>query len=234
MKCTASAALDAVRLICVFAIRQDVGVVSREVPLRSGGCFVLELDDLFLAEHYELLPFVRHPRDALKYGDGIEDLSAAVAMRSEEVVIGDPESEVEISILVAVITAGLAVRSLESAVETLDLLLERTELCGDGIIVGKTDDLSDLEREIISVFTLELHGSERIGAVSIGDEAEVLREFIPEVSQSLAHGKDAGPDAAAFGTSVAEDGTLERVHYEPDVARYAADLDVSLVSGKFA
>ena len=154
---------------------------GRELSLRSGGCFALEVDDLSLTEHYELLPFVRHPRDALKCGDGIEDLAAAVTMRPEEVVISNPKSQIEISVLIAVVTAGLAVRSLESAIETFDLLLERAKLCGDGIVVGKTDDLSDLEREIISVFTLELHGSERIGAVAIGNEAEVFRESIPEV-----------------------------------------------------
>ena len=64
-------------------------------------------------------------------------------MRSEEVVVSDPERKIEVGILVTVIAAGLAVRSLERAVESLYQLLERPELSRDFIVVGKADDLSD-------------------------------------------------------------------------------------------
>ena len=46
----------------------------------------------------------------------------------------------------------------------------------------------------------------------------------------MAHDQYAGPDAAAFGTSVAEDGTFERVHDEPDIPLYSADFYVCFVS----
>ena len=50
----------------------------------------------------------------------------------------------------------------------------------------------------------------------------------------MTHGQDAGANAAIIRTTVAEDGTLDGIHYEPDIAFLAPDLDVGLVSGEIA
>ena len=120
-----------------------------------------------------------------------------MVMRSEEVVVSDPESKIEIGILKTVIAAGTSVRSLESAVETLDQLLERSEFSRDFIVISEADDLSDVEAEVLTVFQIELHCSERISAVAISYEPEVFRKLIPEVLKSLTHREDAWTNASA-------------------------------------
>lgn len=153
-------------------------------------------------------------------------------VRPEEVVVCDPQGEIEISIFETVVAAGVTVRSLEGAVEPLDQLLERPEFFGDLIVIGETDDLRDVEAEVLTEFLSKQHGGERIGAVAIGNKPEAVRELLREASQSLSHGEDAGADTAVVRTEVAKDGALYSIHDEPDVAFLAADLDVGLIADK--
>ncbi len=152
-----------------------------------------------------------------------------MVMRPEEVVIGDPERKVEDSVVYAVVAAGVAVRSLEGAIEPFDQLLEGTELFGDLIVIGKTDDLSYLESEVLSKQLLKLNGGERIGAVTVSNKAEAFRELIPEAGESLPHCEDTGADAAVVRAPVAEDRTLYSIHDEPDIAFLSTCFDVSLI-----
>ena len=124
-------------------------------------------------------------------------------MRSEEVVVSDPESKIKTGIFKTVITTSGAIGGFECAVESLDQLLERPELGGDFVVIGKADDLSVVEAEVLAIFEIELHGSERIGTVAIGDESETFGEFLPEVVQSLSHGEDACTNAPVIRTTVA-------------------------------
>ena len=87
-----------------------------KVSLRSGGDLRLEFNDLPLTEQHQLLPLVRHPLHAFKCGHRVEDPAAEVVMWPEEVVVGDPKGEIQTRIVEAVVTAGIAVRSLECAV----------------------------------------------------------------------------------------------------------------------
>ena len=91
-------------------------MVMRKVSLRSGGDLRLELYYLLLTEQHELLPLVRHPLYAFKSGHRVEDLAAEVMVRSEEVVVGDPKGEIQARVVETVVTAGIAVRSVEGAV----------------------------------------------------------------------------------------------------------------------
>ena len=45
--------------------------------------------------------------------------------------------------------AGSSVVSFESAVEAFDDLLERTIFLGNGVIIGKPDNLNDVEEDIM-------------------------------------------------------------------------------------
>lgn len=187
-----------------------------------------------MAEQHELLPFVRHPLYAFKCRHRIKDFATEVMMRSEEVVVSDPESKIKTGIFKTVITTSGAIGCLECAVEPFDQLLERPELGGDFIVIGKADDLSDVEPEVLAIFEIELHGSKRICAVSIGNESETFRELISEMLQSLPHGEDACTNAAAIRASVSEYGTLHGIHDEPDITFDAPDLDVGLICGEVA
>ena len=173
--------------------------------LRSGGDFRLKPYDLPLTQQHELLPLVRHPLHAFKSGHRVEDLATEVMVWPEEVVICDPKGEIKARVVEAVVTAGIAVRSLEGAVQPLDELLVGAELFRDFIVIGEADDLGDVKAKCFAESLLKLHGSERIGTVAICNEGETFRELLPEVRQSLSHGQDAGADAAVIRTSVAED-----------------------------
>ena len=66
----------------------------------------------------------------------VENTIVVVLMRSEEVIIGDPEGDIVVGTLIVVIAAGYPVRGFKRAVETLDHLFERTELFGDFVLAS--------------------------------------------------------------------------------------------------
>ena len=49
-------------------------------------------------------------------------------------------------------------------------------LFGNSVVVGKSNDLSDLERKVFPELLYEFYCGERIGTVAIGDELKVLRK----------------------------------------------------------
>ena len=207
-------------------------ILLTTVPLRSLlRCLFLEVQDRLLAEEDEDLPFSRHVVSAFQQIHFVEDFIAVVFMWAQEVVVSDPEGEVIAGAVDAVKTVCRAVGSLVGAVEPFDHLFERAVLCGDSIVVGKTDDLCDFESKGISELFCEFHCSEGIGAVAVGDELEFFRQ-LSKVSESHAHGEDAGADAAAVGYLIADDGAGGGVHDEPDVSFDAADLDVCFICSK--
>ena len=152
-------------------------------------------------------------------------------MRSEEVIISDPEGDIVAGTLIVVIAAGYAVGGFERTVETLDHLFERAELFGDFVLVCKSDDLSDIKAELLTELVEELLGRKRIGAVAIGDKAEVFRKLL-QLTESHAHGEDAGADAAVVRDLIAKDGTGHRIHDEPDVSFDPADFDIGFIGDK--
>ena len=126
-------------------------------------------------------------------------------MRAQEVVIGNPESQVVVGTVDAVKAVCVAVGSLVGAVEPFDHLLERSVFRGNSVVVGKSDDLCDLEGKGFAELFGKLHGGEGIGTVAVSDELELFREFCKS-PEGHAHGKDARADAAAVGHLVADDG----------------------------
>ena len=161
----------------------------------------------------------------------IEDTVVVVLMRSEEVIISDPEGDIVVGTLIVVIAAGYAVGGFERTVETLDHLFERAELFGDFVLIRKPDDLGDIKAELLTELVEELLGRKRIGAVAIGDKAEVFRKLF-QLTESHAHGKDAGTDTAVVRDLIAKDGTGYRIHDEPDVSFDPADFDVSFIGNE--
>lgn len=152
-------------------------------------------------------------------------------MRTEEVVISNPKGNGVISRIKEFIAAGVAVGSFEGAVETFDHLLERTKLCGNGIIISEPDYLRDIEFEWIILAQSKLLSGKRISRIPVRNEAEVLRQGF-EILKRHAHGHDARTDTTVIGNPVADDGTGNRIHDEPDVGFNTLDLDVGLISDK--
>ena len=180
-------------------------------------CFrLLHLQDCLLAQEDEQLPLARHVVGIFQMLYFIEDTIVVVLMRSEKVII---------------IAAGYAVGGFKRTVETLDHLFERAELFGDFVLVRKPDDLSDIKTELLTELVEELLGRKRIGAVAIGDKAEIFRKLL-QLTESHAHGKDAGTDAAVVRDLIAKDGAGHRIHDEPDVSFDPADFDIGFVGNK--
>ena len=167
---------------------------------------LLHLQDRLLPEEDEQLPLAWHVVGIFQMLYFIEDTIVVVLMRSEEVIISDPEGDIVVGTLIVVIAAGYAVGGFKRTVETLDHLFERTELFGYFILVRKSDNLSDVKTEVLTELVEELLSRKRIGAVSIGDKAEVFRQFF-QLTESHAHGKDAGTDTAVIRDLIAKDGT---------------------------
>ena len=200
-------------------------------PLPCRSIVFLHVQDGLLAEEDDELPFAGHVVGALQHFHFVEDLVVLVLVGTQEVVISNPEGQVVVGAVDIVKTVCRAVGSLVGTVEPFDHLLEWTVLRGDGIVVGKSDDLGDLEGKVFSRLFCEFHGGEWIGAVAVGDELELFREF-RKSPEGHAHGEDAGADAPVVRDLVADDGAGRRIHDEPDVGFEAADFDVGLISGE--
>ena len=192
---------------------------------------LLHLQDRLLAQEDEQLPLARHVVGIFQMLYFIEDTVVVVLMRSEEVIIGDPEGDIVVGTLIVVIAAGYAVGGFKRTVETLDHLFERAELFGDFVLVCKSDDLSDIKAELLTELVEELLGRKRIGAVAIGDKAEVFRKLL-QLTESHAHSKDAGTYPAVVRDLIAKNGAGYRIHDEPDVSFDPADFDIGFIGDK--
>ena len=116
-------------------------------------------------------------------------------LRTQEVVVGDPERHVIVGAIVIVVTAADPVSGFKRAVKPFDHLLVGAELLRDRIIVCESDYLGNVKLEAVSQLPYELLGGQRISTIAVGNEPKLLGEsfYAPE---SHAHGEDAWPDRA--------------------------------------
>ena len=190
----------------------------------------LEIKDGLLAKEDEDLPFPGHIFCSRQLFHFIQDFIFFCFMRTQEVVIGDPESQVIVGTIDVIKSISWTVGMLVCPVQTFNHLFVRAELRGNSIIIGQADNLGDGEPEILTEFMEELLGSQRIGAVTIRNELEMVRKFLPEVPKSHAQGEDAGADTTVIRDLIAEDGFFDSIHDEPYIAFFPADLDIGFVS----
>lgn len=184
-----------------------------------------------MPEKDKQLPLARHVVGIFQMLCFIENTIVVVLMRSEKVIISDPEGDIVVGTLIVVIAACYAVGGFERTVETLDHLFERAELFGDFVLVREPDDLSDIKAEVLTELVEELLSRKRIGAVAIGDKAEVFRKLL-QLTESHAHSKDAGTYPAVVRDLIAKNGAGYRIHDEPDVSFDPADFDIGFIGDK--
>lgn len=193
---------------------------------------LLEFQYLFLSKVDHNFPLGGHEADILEVFYLVQHIAVCVSMRTKKVVVSNPKSKVIVGAGNAVEAVRCPVRSFISPVESFDQLLHRTEFSGNSVGVGKADDLCDLKLHLITEFAEELLGSKRIGTVTVGDEPESFREVVFQLLESLAHCLDTGTDRTVHRGRIADDGTADGVHDEPDVGLHAADFDVGLIRNK--
>ena len=125
---------------------------------------------------------------------------------TQEVIISDPESQIIVGAFDAVKAVCFPVRSLIGPVQPFHDLFERAVFSRHSIVVGKSNDLSDLKDKIFAKLLCELYGSKWIGTVAVSDELEVFREFLKSL-EGHAHGKDTRADPTVIRHLVTDDGT---------------------------
>ena len=206
-------------------------VLLTTAPLPCRSVVFLYVQDGLLSKEDEELPFAGHVVGTPQHFHLVEDFVVPVPVGAQEVVIGNPEGQVIVGAVDAVKAVCRAVGSLIGAVETFDHLFERPVFRGDSVVVGKSNDLGDLEGKGISKLFGKLHGGEGIGAVAVSNELEFFRELC-QSPEGHAHGEDTGAHAAVVRNLVAEDGACGGAHDEPDVGFDAADFDVGFIGGE--
>jgi len=152
-------------------------------------------------------------------------------MRAQEVIISNPQSQIIVGAIVIVESVCGSIRSFISTVEAFDHLFVRPKFFGNSIIVCKAYDLGDIELELFAEFMEELLGGKRVGAVAIGNEAEVFREFL-QMLEGHAHRHNAGTNAPIVRYLIANHSAGCRIDDQPDIAFDTADFYVSLISSK--
>ena len=96
-----------------------------------------------MSKEDQKLPLARHIVAILKHFYFIEDFIACMLMWTQEVIVSNPECQIIVGTVDVVEPIGMAVRSFISAVQSFNHLFEWTMFCGDRIVVGKSNDLSD-------------------------------------------------------------------------------------------
>ena len=100
----------------------------------------------------------------------IEDTIVVVLMRSEKVIISDPEGDIVVGTLIVAIAAGYAVGGFKGyGLRRSIICLKGRKLFGDFVLIRKPDDPGDIKAELLTELVEELLGRKRIGAVAIGD-----------------------------------------------------------------
>lgn len=192
---------------------------------------MLLLQDGLLTEEDEKLPLAGHVVSTLQHFYFVEDFIFLVFMGSEKVVVCNPEGKVIISAVDVIKAVCVTVRSLISAVEPLNHLLEWAVFCRNRIVVGKPNDLSDFEGKVFPELLYEFHCGERIGAVTVSDELKVFGQ-LDKSPECHAHGEDAWADTTIIGYLVADNGTGCSIHDKPDVCFETADFYVGFIGSK--
>ena len=200
-------------------------------PLRCRSTVFLHVQDGLLPKEDEQLPLARHVVGTLEHFHLVEDFVFVVFMRTKEVIVSHPESQVVAGAVDVVETVCVTVRSLIGAVQPFDHLFEGTVFCRNSIVVGKSNDLSDLECKVFPELLYEFHCGERIGAVAVSDELKVLRQPCESLKCHM-HGEDAGTDPAVIRYLITDNGAGCRIHDEPDIGFDATDFYVGLVSSE--
>ena len=192
---------------------------------------MLLLQNSLLTEENKKLPLSWHVVSTLQHFHFVENFIVIVFVWTQKVVVSNPESQVIVGAVDVIEAVCMPVRSLIGAVEPFDHLFEWTVLRRNRIVVGKSNDLSDLEGKVFPKLLCKFHCGERIGTVAVSDELKVLRQFCKSL-ESHTHGKDAGADTTIIGYLVADDGTGCSIHDKPDIGFETADFYVGFIGSK--
>ena len=182
-----------------------------------------------MAKEDEELPLARHVVGTLQHLHFVKNFIMIVW--TQEVIVGNPESQVIVGAFDVVKAVCFPVRSPVGPVQPFHDLFERTVFIRYSIIVSKYNYLGDLECKVPAKFLCEFHGGKWIGAVAISNEFEGFQELLKPL-KGHAYSKDTRANSTVLGHLVTDDGTTGSVYDKPDVGFDTADFDVSFISHK--
>ena len=152
-------------------------------------------------------------------------------VRTEEVIISNPEGKVIVGTVDVVKAVCVAVRSLIGVVKPFDHLFEWAVLRRNSIVVGKSNAPGDLEGKVFPELLRKFHRGERIGTVAGNDELKFLRQLCKPLESHM-HGKDAGADTTIIGYLIAGNGTGCGIHDRSDICFETTDFYVGFIGSK--
>ena len=177
------------------------------------------------------MPLAGHVVSAPQHFHFIEDFIFIVFMRTQKVVVSNPESQVIVGTVDVIKAICVTVRSFIGAVEPFNHLFEWEVFRRNSIVVGKLNDLSDLKGKVFPELLCEFHCGERIGTVAVSDEFKVFGQLF-QSPECHAHGEDAGTDTTVIGYLVADNGMGCSIHDKLDVCFETTDFYVGLIGIK--
>ncbi len=139
------------------------------------------------------MPFGRHVVGSFQNINLVKGLIFGVFMRTQEVVISDPESQAIVGAVDVVKAVCVTVGGLVGMIQPLNHLLERTVFSRNSIIVDKSNDLCDGKGKIPAEFFGRLHCCKRIGTITVRNELKVFWR-LGESAKGHPHCKDARAD----------------------------------------
>lgn len=150
-------------------------------------------------------------------------------MRAEEIVVGDKERDVGIGAFSAAITVGYLIGELESSIEAFDDLFEPAIFRGNGVVIGKANDLNEVE---IHVLEQELLLCKLVGVVTVSGEFQGFTRELFELGKGHSHSQNARTDVTGAGYLITEDRLLDGIHNEPDIVPNPFDFCVGFIGGE--
>ena len=152
-------------------------------------------------------------------------------MWPQEVVVRHPQCKIVACAVITVETVGGTVGSLVGAIKAFDHLLVWTEFLGNGIVICKADDLSNLKLKLLAELPKELLCSKDIGTVTVSNEPEVFGKF-RHVLKRHAHRHDARADSPVVRNLITYDGAGCGIDNKPDISLDAAHFNVGFIGGE--
>ena len=186
------------------------------------------MQDCLLTEKDKELPFSWHVVSTMEKFHIIEHPITVVLMRTQEVIISNPESQIIVGAFDVVKAVCFPIGSFIRAVQPFHDLFEWAVVFGYSIVVGKSNDLGDRKGKVFSKLLCKLHCGKRVSAVAVRNEFKVVRQLFKSL-EGHAHGEDAGPHAAIVRNLIADDGTAGGIHDQPDKGFHTADFDVGFI-----
>ena len=147
-------------------------------------------------------------------------------MGTKEIVISNKECYVSIGTLPAAIAIGYLIRELKGSVKTLNDLFQPAIFSRDRIVIGKPNDLNQVE---IHSLQHKLLLSKFVCGIAVSDKPESMSGELLEFGKRHTHCQDTRSHITCARYLVSKDGLLNGIHDKPNIVTNTFDFCVGFV-----